>query len=124
MHVQLGIPYHQKQVLRGENSNSSTPKVHKLHRINADVLSARQQSILKSVTKSGVSTEGIKAKEHGTNDENSTGDVVRTPRPFTNRITDLNSSMKNATTSVNNNSIMQVIELTCMSKRSQNIIFS
>lgn len=97
VHVQLGIPYHQKQVLRGENSNSSTPKVHKVHRINAGVLSAQQQTTPRSIKKSGRSTERINTKECKTNHDHSTGDVMRTPRPFTNRVTDLNNSIKNTT---------------------------
>lgn len=111
VHIQLGIRHHQKQVLRGENSNSSTPKVHRLARINASGRSTKQQPTSKSVTKSGRSTERINAKENITNHDTSTGDVVRTPRLFENRVTDLNSSLKNAATCVNNGSLVEVIEL-------------
>ena len=101
VHVQLGIPHHQKQVLRGENSNSSTPKVHRLHRINASALSTQQQQ----------PTPKSVPKEFITSHDTSTGDVVRTSRLFANRVTDLNSSVKNAATGVNNGSMMEVIEL-------------
>ena len=111
IHVQLLGHRHQNQVAQGEKTNTSVIKVHKLNRINGAASSAKQQEPTpKSVIKSAVTIGRINGEKYITNSDTSIGGVVQTPRPFENRVTDLNSSVKSAHVLVNNSSMMEVIK--------------
>lgn len=94
----------------------STPalKIHRINRIDGTTSVAQklqpQQPTPKSVKKPKVITARINAGRYLTNDDSSTKDVMQTPRLFTNRVTDLNSSVKSTHTWANNSSMMEVIE--------------